>query len=54
MPQLVANSAGMGVNDIPLIFSLLSSESNSDLIFPGAKPEVGCVWLLTKTVRVCS
>lgn len=35
MPQLVANSAGKGGNDIPLIFSLLSSESNLDLIFPG-------------------
>lgn len=35
MPQLVANSAGMVGNDIPLIFSLLSSASNLDLIFPG-------------------
>lgn len=35
MSQLVANTAGMGGNDIPLIFSLLSSESNLDLIFPG-------------------
>lgn len=54
MPQLAANSAGIGGNDIPLIFYLLFSESNLDLIFPVAKPEVGCIWLLTKTVRVCS
>lgn len=52
MPQLVANCAGMGGNGMPLIFSLLSSESNLDLIFPVAKPEVGCIQLLTKCVCV--
>lgn len=54
MAQLVANSAGMGENDTPLIFSLLSPESHLDLIFPVAKIEVGCIWLLTKSMRVCS
>lgn len=50
MPQLLADCAGMGGNDTPLIFSLLSPESNLDFIFPVAKLEVGCIWLLTKTV----
>lgn len=53
MPQLMANCAGMGGNDTPLILSLLSSESNLDFIFPVAKPEVGRIWLLTERVRVC-
>lgn len=49
----MASCAGMSGTDTLLIFSLLSSESNLDLIFPMAKPEVGCTWLLTKSVCVC-